>query len=39
MGDIKGFMKYDRGLPDKRSVEDRKNDWKEIYDEDSAPST
>ncbi len=31
MGDIKGFMKVDRGLPNKRSVEERLNDWKEIY--------
>ncbi|MFT4567420.1 MAG: glutamate synthase (NADPH/NADH) small chain [Saprospiraceae bacterium] len=31
MGDIKGFMKYDRELPTKRPVEDRVNDYNEIY--------
>ncbi len=31
MGDIKGFIKYIRDLPSKRSVEDRVNDYTEIY--------
>ncbi|MEE9374074.1 MAG: FAD-dependent oxidoreductase, partial [Saprospiraceae bacterium] len=31
MGDLKGFMKHSRGLPDKRNVEERVNDYKEIY--------
>jgi len=33
MGDIKGFIKYDRELPGKRDPEDRVNDYKEIYQE------
>ena len=31
MGDIKGFLKYTRELPDKRSVEQRVDDYREIY--------
>lgn len=31
MGDIKGFLKYTRALPSKRKVEDRIDDYKEIY--------
>ena len=31
MGDVKGFMKHNRELPSKRSVEERINDYKEIY--------
>jgi glutamate synthase (NADPH/NADH) small chain len=37
MGDIKGFKKYERALPQKRKVEDRLNDWKEIYIDADAP--
>jgi glutamate synthase (NADPH/NADH) small chain len=37
MGDIKGFLNYDRALPGKRNVEERLDDWKEIYDEKNAP--
>jgi len=33
MGDIKGFMKFDRELPSKRPVTERVNDYKEIYNE------
>lgn len=33
MADPKGFMKYDRDLPKRRPVEDRINDYKEIYEE------
>lgn len=35
MGDIKGFMKYDREMPAKRSVDDRVQDYNEIYIEHS----
>lgn len=31
MGDIKGFMKFDRDLPGKRDPKSRVNDYKEIY--------
>jgi len=31
MGDIKGFLKHKRNLPSKRSVDERINDYKEIY--------
>ncbi len=31
MGDIKGFMKYGRKLPNKRQPDDRISDWEEIY--------
>ncbi len=31
MGDIKGFMKFDRELPGKRDPKTRVNDYKEIY--------
>ncbi len=31
MGDIKGFMKYGRELPESRDVRARVNDYKEIY--------
>ena len=37
MGDIKGFKKYNRNLPEVRTVEDRLNDWKEIYKDKEAP--
>jgi glutamate synthase (NADPH/NADH) small chain len=37
MGDIKGFIKYERDLPEKRLVEDRLKDWREIYDESKSP--
>lgn len=33
MADPKGFMKHSRELPGKRPVEDRVNDYKEIYEE------
>lgn len=33
MADPKGFMKYGRELPQRRPVEDRVNDYKEIYKE------
>ena len=33
MGDIKGFLHFDRKLPAKRTVEERLLDWKEIYEE------
>ncbi|WP_235298796.1 glutamate synthase subunit beta [Portibacter marinus] len=33
MGDIKGFLKYDRELPESRDVRSRINDYKEIYKE------
>lgn len=33
MGDIKGFMKYGRELPQKREVDERINDYHEIYNE------
>lgn len=32
MGDIKGFMKYERELPKYRQVEERLEDWKEVYE-------
>ncbi|HLJ54379.1 MAG TPA: glutamate synthase subunit beta, partial [Chthonomonadaceae bacterium] len=31
MADPKGFLKYDRELPRRRSVEERKHDWIEVY--------
>ncbi len=31
MGDLKGFMKFDRELPGSRTVEERVEDYKEIY--------
>ena len=31
MADPKGFLKYGRELPPRRSVEERKNDWIEVY--------
>ncbi len=31
MGDLKGFIKHDRELPSKRVVNERVNDYKEIY--------
>ena len=33
MADPKGFMKYDRDLPKRRPVDERINDYKEIYEE------
>ena len=33
MGDVKGFMKYDRDLPGKRDPKTRIDDYKEIYEE------
>lgn len=35
MADPKGFLKYERDLPKRRPVEDRVNDYKEIYEETS----
>lgn len=35
MADPKGFMKYDRDLPNRRPVEERVNDYKEIYEDTS----
>ncbi len=32
MGDIKGFMKHERELPKYRQVEERLEDWKEVYE-------
>ncbi len=32
MGDIRGFMKYDRELPRHRSVPVRVQDWREVYE-------
>ena len=37
MGDIKGFLNFERALPRKRNVDERVDDWKEIYDEENAP--
>ncbi|MBT8248992.1 MAG: glutamate synthase subunit beta [Acidimicrobiia bacterium] len=31
MGDIRGFMKYERELPRRRPVEQRLSDWREVY--------
>ncbi len=31
MGDIRGFMKYDRELPKRRPVTERLSDWREVY--------
>ena len=31
MGNITGFLEFDRKLPKKRSVEDRIKDYKELY--------
>jgi len=33
MADPKGFLKYDRELPARRSVQERKHDWIEVYTE------
>ena len=33
MADPKGFLKYDRELPHRRPVEERKHDWIEVYEE------
>jgi glutamate synthase (NADPH) small chain len=33
MADPKGFLKYGRELPHRRSVEERKGDWIELYEE------
>ncbi len=32
MGDIRGFLKFDRQLPTRRSVPVRLRDWKEVYE-------
>ncbi len=32
MGEVTGFMKYDRELPQRRSVPVRLRDWKEVYE-------
>ena len=32
MGEVTGFMKYDRELPRRRSVPVRLRDWKEVYE-------
>ena len=32
MGDIRGFLKHDRQLPDRRSVPVRLRDWNEVYE-------
>ena len=32
MGDIRGFMKYDRELPRHRPVPVRVRDWREVYE-------
>lgn len=37
MGDIRGFLNFERALPTKRNVDERVDDWKEIYDEENAP--
>ncbi len=31
MGDVRGFLKHGRELPDKRPVPDRVEDWREVY--------
>ena len=31
MADPKGFLKYNRELPLRRSIEERKRDWIEVY--------
>ncbi len=33
MGDIRGFMKHGRALPNRRPIPVRVNDWKEVYEE------
>lgn len=33
MGKITGFMEYERETPERRSVDERVNDWKELYKE------
>jgi len=33
MGEIKGFMEWDRELPERRPVPVRLRDWKEVYEE------
>ncbi|MBT6681981.1 MAG: glutamate synthase, partial [Chloroflexi bacterium] len=32
MGKVTGFMEWDRNLPDRRSVAERLNDWREVYE-------
>ena len=39
MGDIKGFLKFERALPETRKVEDRINDFKEIYEQFASEKT
>ena len=39
MGDVTGFMKYDRALPARRPVPVRLRDWKEVYEPFSAEAT
>ena len=39
MGDVTGFMKYDRELPARRPVPVRLRDWKEVYEPFSAEAT
>ena len=31
MGDVQGFLKHERELPDRRPVPDRLKDWREVY--------
>ena len=31
MGDVLGFMKFDRELPERRPVDERLDDWQEVY--------
>ncbi|MCX6382700.1 MAG: glutamate synthase, partial [Armatimonadetes bacterium] len=31
MADPKGFLKFGRELPSRRSIEERKKDWLEVY--------
>jgi len=33
MGEVKGFMEWDRELPERRPVPVRLRDWKEVYEE------
>jgi len=39
VGDVTGFMKYDRELPARRPVPVRLRDWKEVYEPFSAEAT
>ena len=32
MGDVTGFLKFPRRLPDRRPVPVRLRDWKEVYE-------